>query len=218
MEHPTRTLLEYAFAAARANEGYVKNTSINENVYSNRDLITYTLKRDQHPYLPQDFPFLEVCDLDREKLAEADEYMRRYTLLSLGNLSQFQKDVYAAYLTKKTDEKRLGLIAYFPHFVEREIKEKVYKQILKTEYKNSSYILEKNIKTKVKLLKQIPLLDYGKYLYIAAVGKDLVSFAIPQKLETDSEVHIRAKVKSHDSELSSDLPLTQLNYVKILED
>lgn len=217
MKYSTRTILEYSFAAQRVNGTYVKHSQSNNGIYSNRDLIFRTIKIDHLPPDPNFVP-LVVTDSEREKLAEADKYMRRYTMLSLGGLSQFQNDVYTAYLAEETEESRLGLIAYFPQFVEREIAEKVFKQTLKTEYKDSQHLTGDRFSGSVKILKVIPLLDYGKYLHIAGYSGNLVSFAVPSPHTVDTTVSIRARVRSRDSERSSGHPITALNYVKILEE
>lgn len=220
MDYPTELLLKYSFAAYRTNGyQYVKHTQEYNRVFSNRDLILRTLKEEYWP--PADecggFQKLEVIQSDLDALEEAKVYMRRYTLLSLGNLGQFQRDTYTAYIAETTSEKNIGLVAYFPAFYEREVQDKAYKQTLKQEYSDSQYIFDKTFENRVKVLKVIPLHDYGKYMHVAGVNGNLVSFAIRERYQVDSVVNIRAKIKSQDRERDTGYALTQLNYVKVLE-
>lgn len=221
MNYSTQTLLEYSFAAQRINGSYVKQTSYAEKVFSNRDLILRTIKKDFWPpetQVLEDFQPLEVTDQDREKLEQANKFMRRYTMLSLGNLSQFQQDIYLAFSTEETPENRLGLIAYFPQFFEREIKEKVFRQTLKQHYSDSQYIMDQSIQANVEIFKVIPLFEYDKYLYITGNNGNLLSFSLKKSFEVGDTLHITGKIKSHTKERTTGYLVTNLNYVKILEE
>lgn len=227
-EFQTEQMLELAFAAQRVNCGYKKQTQRysegQPTVYSNKESITYTsyhYNKTQHEnsinyWIPDDFVPLTVTDEDRAAKAAADKHMRRYTMLALGNLSDFESDIFAAYSSERITANRIGLIAYIPEFVNRELKEKEYKGRLKAEFADSTHInLHVVEEETVEVLKIIPLKEYDMYLYFGGIGKDLVSFSKKDLLEIGEKYDIRARVKNHDRERESGLPMTRLNYVKL---
>lgn len=226
-EFSTDAILDLAFAAHRVNNGYVKNTQrFSENkptVFSNKELVTYTAYSSMqdtdsgiHYWIPDDFVPLVVTDKDLDSKAAADNHMRRYTMLALGKLSDFESDIFTAYSSENVPLNRLGLIAYIPEFVARELKEKEYKLRLKTDFASSAKINLHTIQDNtVEILKKIPLINYETNLYIGAIDKDLVAFTMKDILETDAEYYIRARVKGYDTERDTGLPMTRLNYVKV---
>lgn len=224
----TNQILELSFAAYRTNGGYVKQTQrFSEGQptrYSNKELVVYSahyynnthLENTIENYIPNDFVPLTVIDKDRDAKAHAEKHMRRYTMLALGNLSDFESDIFAAYSSEKVPANRIGLIAYLPEFVDRELKDREYKGRLKTEFADSAHVNLHVIEDKtVEILKMIPLREYDMYLYFGGIDKDLVSFSKKDFLEIGNKYEIRARVKNHDKERETGLPMTRLNYVKL---
>ena len=218
---PTEQLLELAFAAYRVNNGYVKQTRRysegQPTTFSNKELIGFTLVHGGEQFVPHDFFPLKVTDEDRERLANAHKHMRRYTMLALGNLNDFQQDIFSAYSSSEMPLTRIGLIAYIPEFVERELQDKLYKARLKSEFAESKYF-EGNVEGDCEILKVIRVareFDEPFYMHFGAVNGNLVCFARKEGYAEGVTYTIKAKVKGQDKERETGLPITRINYVKL---
>lgn len=221
MEYKTEHLIELAFAAFRINKGYVKQTRRysegQPTTFSNKELVALTAHGE---WRPEDFVPLEITDEDLEAKRAADKHMRRYTMLAMGDLPDFEADLFAAYSSEKMPVGRVGLIAYLPAFVERELQNKIYKQRMKTDFAESAYITENITEgTDVEILKVIPLnnIDFGEpaYLHFGAVGKDLVCFSKKEMYAVGETYEMVGRIKGQDKERDSGLPMTRMNYVKL---
>lgn len=228
-EYPTEKLLEFAFAAYRVNKGYVKTTNrYSEDTptqYSNKELIMYTAASQDSDandsifkiWIPADFFPVQVTDEDRAALADAHKHMRRYVMLSLGNLTDFQQDIFTAYSSETMPINKPGLIAYLPEFVNRELQDKMYKERLKKEFADSCYY-ESKIDGNVEILKVIKYTSEftdTSYMHIGAVNGNLISFSRKEGFAVGQVYTITAKVKGKDKERETGLPLTKVNYVKL---
>ena len=221
MEVSTELLINYAFAAYRVNKGYEKQTrrysEDTPTTFSNKELIAYTVVNGTEQYVPHDFIPLTITNEDRESKKAADKHMRRYTMLALGDLNDFQNDMFTAYSSDKMSISRVGLIAYLPAFVERELKDKVYKARLKQEFGDSKH-LEGNVEGNCEILKVIRVgrdFDEPFYMHFGAVDGNLVCFARKEGFAENTTYIIKAKVKAQDSERETGLPMTRINYVKL---
>lgn len=230
LEYPTEKIIELAFAAYRVNSGYVKDTrrysEDQSTTYSNKEIITYSAahynqynEKDSviKTWIPGDFVPVKVTDEDRAAKADADRYMRRYTMLALGNLSNFQQDVFTAYSSERMPINRIGLIAYLPEFVNRELQDKIYKERLKKEFANSRYY-ENRVDGVIEVLKVIhvnrEMMD-PFYMHFGAVDGNLICFARKQGFAVGNRYTITAKVKGQETERETGLPMTRVNYVKL---
>ena len=221
MEFPTQTLLELAFAAHRVNKGYEKQTRrYSENMpttFSNKELVTYTAAAGSDQFIPHDFVPLKVTEEDLAAKEAADKHMRRYTMLAMGNLNDFENDIYSAYCSEVMPINRVGLIAYLPEFVERELQAKIYKQRLKTEFANSQYF-NGDVEGNCEILKVIRVsrdFEDPFYMHFGAVDGNLVCFARKEGFAEGATYIIKAKVKGQDKERETGLPMTRINYVKL---
>ena len=232
-EYNTQALIELSYAAQRVNKGYVKQTrrysEDQPTTFSNKELIAYTAQQlfdmslsSERPtvFTPQDFVPLQITDADRESKRVGDKHMRRYSMLALGNLSDFQQDIFSAYSSQKMPIGRIGLIAYLPTFIERELADKIYKQRMKSDFAESKYITENITEaTDVEILKVIPLnnYDFGEpaYLHFGAIGKDLVVFSKKEMYTVGDTYEIVGRIKGKDKERETGLPMTRINYVKL---
>jgi len=223
--YKTEYLIELAYAAYRVNSGYEKHTrrhSESPPTYSNKELVAYTASstHEQSPFIPEDFTPLEVTDTDRAAVAEGKKHMRRYTLLAMGDLPQFESDLFAAYSSDEMPIGRIGILAYLPAFIERQVKDKVYKQRVKTEFADSKHLTGDRIEpSEVEILKIIPLnsdwLAEPAYMHFGAIGKNLVCFTLKQMYAVGETYDIVARIKGNDVERDSKIPMTRLNYVKL---
>ena len=230
MEIPTKTLLELAFSAYRVNQGYEKSTQrFSEGQparYSNKELVTYSAyyytQKDTESnfkmWIPEDFVPLTVTNDDREAKAAAEKHMRRYTMLALGKLSDFENDMFTAYSSEVMSVKRVGLVAYLPEFVNRELREKAYQARLKQEFADSKHITEDRIQGNCEILKVIRVsrdFEDTFYMHIGAINGNLVSFCKKEGFAEGAVYTITAKTKAQDQERETNLPMTRINYVKL---
>ena len=218
MEYPTAQLIELAYSAYRVNKGYEKNTrrysESQPTTFSNKELIAYTLT---DGFKPEDFIPLQVTQEDLDAKAAGDKHMRRYTMLAMGDLPQFEADMFTAFCSEKMSVHRVGLIAYLPQFVNRELQTKIYKQRLKTEFVNSKY-LTNNIIGECEILKVIRVsrdFEDPFYMHFGAIDGNLVCFAKKEGFAEGVVYQISAKVKGQEKERETGLPMTRINYVKL---
>lgn len=230
LEYPTEKLIELAFAAYRINSGYVKDTRRysegQPTTYSNKEIVAYSAahynqynEKDSvlRTWIPSDFIPVKVTDEDRAAKADADRHMRRYTMLALGNLSDFQQDVFSAYSSERMPVNRVGLIAYLPEFVNRELQDKMYKERLKKEFADSRYY-ENKVEGECEILKVIRVskeFEDPFYMHFGAVDGNLICFARKEGFAVGKVYVITAKVKGQDRERETGLPMTRVNYVKL---
>jgi hypothetical protein len=219
--HNTQLLIELSYAAYRVNKGYEKQTRRysegQPTTFANKELIAYSL---EDGFKPEDFVPLQITDEDRAAKAQGDKHMRRYTMLAMGELPQFEADLFSAYSSEQMPIGRVGLIAYLPAFIDRQVKDKVYKQRVKTEFSESEHITGERLwPTEVEILKVITLnndwLADTAYMHFGAIGKDLVCFTVKQMYSVGETYDIVARIKGQDKERDSGIPMTRLNYVKL---
>lgn len=227
MEYSTASLIELAYAAYRVNKGYVKQTRRysegQPTTFANKELIAYTAQTlfDQTvPFQPEDFVPLKVTQEDKDEVEAGAKFMRRYTMLAMGDLPDFENDLFAAYSSEKMPIGRVGLIAYLPAFVDREVKNKLYKQRLKTDFADSKHLTGDRLEpTEVEILKVITLnndwISEPAYMHFGAIGNDLVCFTKKEMYAVDNTYDIVARIKGEDHERDTGLPMTRLNYVKL---
>ena len=211
MEYPTQKILELAYAAKRVNGKYRRDTGYNlddNNFYGNRDLITFTLTNEQFFKCDP----LVVTDEDRAELEIAHKHMRRYTLLAMGNLTDFVRDMYADYCKETVKIGSFGRLAYFPYFVENDRKNLDFNKRLKTDFADSKWL--DTVGGTVEILTKRYLSEYNKYSYLAGYNGNLVSFFAGDQFDVNQFYNIRAKVKGRGEERQTKLPVTYLNYVK----
>jgi hypothetical protein len=211
-----------AFAAYRINNGYAKETQrYSENKptkFSNKELVKFALtyNQDNTAYVPSDFIMPKIIDEDRAALAAAEKHMRRYTLLGLGDLNDFQADMFEAYCQDNIPANRIGLLAYLPQFVERELEEKIYKGRLKTEFANSTAIKEKKIIGELEILKRVYSVNYETFFYTAGFDGNLVMFSNKFEYKTGEVFGFRANVKGQQTDRDTGLTVNKINYIKLV--
>jgi hypothetical protein len=216
----TDLIIDLAFAAYRVNNGYVKATQRysegQPTTFSNKELITFTAHSE---WQPEDFVALTVTEEDKEARKKCDKHMRRYTMLAMGDLPQFEDDLFQAYNSEETNISRVGLVAYLPAFIDRELANKEYKLRLRTEFNESKHLNGDRLEpTEVEILKVIPLNnDFMEqaFMHFGAIGKDLVCFTVKNKFTVNNTYDIVARIKGQDYERESKTPMTRLNYVKL---
>ena len=141
---PIQTALAVAFMADRLNNGYVKETRrFSEDVptiFSNKEVVKFYFA-EQDNFTPEDYVKAIPIDEDFDCVDIALKHFKRYSMELLGNnLSDFQKDVFQCVGGDTVHKNRLGLVAYVPELVRREVEQSKLKKLLRTEYRNSQPI------------------------------------------------------------------------------
>jgi hypothetical protein len=172
---------------------------------------------DNEAYVPSDFIMPKILDEDHVALAAADKHMRRYTLLGLGDLNDFQADMFAAYSQDILPVNKTGLIAYLPAFVERELEDKMYKRRLKTEFNNSAAINDKTIIGELEILKRVYSVNYETFFYTAGFNGNLVMFSNKFEYKVGEVFGFRANIKGQQTDRDTNLTVNKINYVKLVK-
>lgn len=217
----TQDVLAVAFAAYRKNGSYLKHTQRFstpecETRFANKELVKNHF---QDPiYVPPDYKALTITEADYDAVDVALKHFRRYTLGLIGDqLSGFQQDIYKAVTADEVDGSRLGVLAYVPELVKREVEDAAFKKLLRVEYRNSQYVgSEKDsVEGVVKILSKFHSEQWESNNYVADLAGNLVSFMIKEDITIGDRRRIKAKVKAQSKNRSFDVNETRLNYVKL---
>lgn len=220
--YPTQEALALAYAAYRRNNNeYVKDTRRfstegNKPIYSNKELIRYTIEAQEGRWTPDDFEPLVVIEEDYANVEDCRSHFKRYTMLSLGELTDFQKGIFE--VVSADEHKQIdGRIAYVPQFVVNERKENSLKKTIRVEYRNSQHLKKQgeSVEGTVKILERYWSNQYERYSYVAVMDGNIVSFMNAHRHDIDSLKRIKAKVKAHRTNRLFSVPETRLNYVKL---
>lgn len=220
MQYKTQDVLAVAFRAHKKNDGYIKDTvrfsePTNPTVFSNKDLVKYQMRPE---FRPEDFNPLRTTDEDYADVNDALKHFRRYTFGLLGeSLSDFQKDVIDNVWSETVDWNKLGILAYVPELVKRELKENSLKKTLRTEYRESVYIggVGESVEGVCKILDSHYSNHYERYRYTADYMGNLISFWNKFEIPVNEHRKFKAKVKGHEKNRLFEVNETALNYVKI---
>jgi hypothetical protein len=222
-EYSTQEAMAVAFAAYRINgNDYIKHLQRfseenNPPVFPNKDLVKYHFARGAH-WVPEDFTDFEPTAEDYDAVNDALAHFKNYTFKVLaGGLSSFQQDVLKAVSGDTVNSQQLGLVAYVPELVNRELKENAFKKLLRTEYHNSEHIgKEKDaIEGVFKVLNTNYSRKWESHNYVCDYMGNIVSFMKADVLEVGASYKFKAKVRNHTRNNLFDVNETRLNYVKV---
>lgn len=231
----TNRALEFAFAAHRVNGGYVKQNVLDytQSPDDPHEVIRHTVKVANKTLIydaltnvdyGNEFgraPALTVTQEDIEAVERARDHFRSYTFKSLGNgLNDFQNDIYQAVSKETTDRYAMGLLAYIPTMVERELTQKVVKKTIKNEYAESEHIGARGEKFEGDLivLDKRYVASYDRYVYTTGQNGNLVSFWTGNNdVKIGDKITVTGKIKSHGIAYQRKEKETVLNYIKIIK-
>ena len=214
----TQDVLAVAFAAYRANDGYVKDSyrfTENDPLFSNKDIVKYQFNPE---YRPGDFKPVRTIEEDYEAVDVALKHFRRYSMDILGdNLNEFQRQVFEQVGLEEVEYSKLGLLAYVPELVKREIKENAVKKLLRTEYRDSMYIgaLGDSVEGVCVILDSHYSSHYERYAYTADYMGNVISFWNKFEIPVGERRKFKARVKEQSKNRLFAVNETQLNYVKV---
>jgi len=216
----TQDVLAIAFAAYRANNGYIKDSyrfsePDNKPIFSNKEIVKFQLIPD---YRPGDFQPVRTTAEDYEAVDVSLKHFRRYTMEVLGEgLSDFQKQIFENVTLDEVEYSKLGLLAYVPALVEREVRENALKKKLRTEYRDSMYIGAKgdSVEGVCVILDSHYSSHYERYVYTADYMGNVISFWNNFEIPVGERRKFKAKVKEQTKNRLFAVNETSLNYVKV---
>jgi len=135
------------------------------------------------------------------------------------SLSEFQKDVFSAISNPTVEKNRLGLVAYVPELVRKEIQSAKLKKLLRTEYRNSMPVGKPGqpIDGNLKILDKNWSSNWESYNYVGDFAGNLVSFMNKIPFDIDQRINFKAKVKAHGKNKLFDVHETRINYLRKLK-
>lgn len=220
IEYKTQDVLAVAFRAFKINNGYVKDTvrfsePTNNTVFSNKDLVKFQMRPE---FRPPDFVTMQTDTDDYSDVDSALKHFRRYTFGMLGeSLSDFQKDVIENVWSETVEFNKLGILAYVPALVERELKENSLRKTIRTEYRESKYIagVGESVEGVCKILDRHYSSHYERYKYTCDYMGNIIGFWNKFEIPVGEHRKFKGKVKSHDKNRLFEVSETTINYVKI---
>ena len=220
IEYKTQDVLAVAFRAFKINKGYIKDTvrfsePVNNTVFSNKDLVKFQMRPE---FRPPDFTAMKTDEDDYADVNSALKHFRRYTFGMLGeSLSDFQKNVIENVWSENVEFNKLGILAYVPALVERELKENSLKKVIRTEYRESKYIagIGESVEGVCKILDRHYSSHYERYKYTADYMGNIIGFWNKFEIPVGEHRKFKGKVKAHDKNRLFEVSETSINYVKI---
>ena len=220
IEYKTQDVLAVAFRAFKINNGYVKDTvrfsePTNNTVFSNKDLVKFQMRPE---FRPPDFVTMQTDTDDYSDVDSALKHFPRYTFGMLGeSLSDFQKDVIENVWSETVEFNKLGILAYVPALVERELKENSLRKTIRTEYRESKYIagVGESVEGVCKILDRHYSSHYERYKYTCDYMGNIIGFWNKFEIPVGEHRKFKGKVKSHDKNRLFEVSETTINYVKI---
>lgn len=215
---PLQEALAFCFAAQRINGHYRKHTQrFSEDVptkHANKDMV----KQHFGEYKDPDFVDFTTVEQDYEGVEVALKHFRRYTMGLIGDtLNDFQKDVFGILNSKDVPFGKLGLLAYVPELVKREVEENKFKKLLRMDYRNSKNVgkVKDPVEGVVLILNKFYSDQWESFNYVADFNGDLVSFMNKFEYNIGDRKRLKGKVKSHGVNRSFSVNETRLNYCKL---
>ena len=220
---PTQEVLAIAFAAYRINGEYHKHTQRfseenNPTIHANKDMVKFHFK--VNDFRPDDFEDFVAIEEDYDAVDVAQKHFHRYSMELLGNgQSDFQKDAFNAISQATVPFHKLGLVAYIPELVKREVETNAFKKKLRIEYRTSKNVgkLKDKVEGVIKFLNKFYSERWESFNYVADLNGDLVSFMNKEKFKVGQRKRIKGKVKAHGKNRNFDVCETRLNYVKLFK-
>ena len=216
----TQDVLAVAFAAYRHNNGYIKDSyrfsePENKPIFSNKDIVKAQMVPE---YRADDFRPVRTTEEDYEAVDFALKHFRRYSMEILGSsLSGFQLEVFEQVCLEEVEYKKLGLLAYVPELVKREVKENSLKKKLRTEYRDSLYIGAPgdSVEGVCLILDSHYSSHYERYAYTADYMGNVISFWNKFEIPVGERRKFKARVKEQSKNRLFAVNETTLNYVKV---
>ncbi len=216
----TQKALAVAFMADRLNKGYIKETRrFSEDVptiFANKEIVKFFFTEEQN-FTPEDYVKAIPTNEDFDSVDIAQKHFKRYTMELLGDsLNDFQKDVFNSISQENVSRSKLGLVAYVPELVRKEVKDAKLKKLFRIDYRNSMPIgkVGEAINGNLKIIDRNWSTNWESYNYVADYNGNLVSFMNKFKFNIDQRFNFKAKVKGHQKNRLFEVNETRMNYFR----
>jgi len=216
----TQEALAMACAALRINGAYLKDTrrfSCEENVtqFSNKEIVKFAFSI-RKPCAP-DFVCPVPTKEDYIQVAEIQKWMKRYTMLGLGNIDGFKQDMIKVVSQDTVKVGDLGRVAYIPEFVRRDMHDASLTKEIRVEYRDSVYLgnVADAIEGVAKIIDKRFSAEWESYNYTAVIDGNLISFMNKYDHEVGDMKRVKGKVKAQTKHKLFSANETRLNYVKL---
>tara|TARA_B100000212_G_C27359669_1_gene527622 strand:+ start:798 stop:1502 length:705 start_codon:yes stop_codon:yes gene_type:complete len=216
----TQKALAVAFMADRLNKGYIKETRrFSEDVptiFANKEIVKFFFTEEQN-FTPEDYVKAIPTNEDFDSVDIAQKHFKRYTMELLGDsLNDFQKDVFSSISQENVSRSKLGLVAYVPELVRKEVKDAKLKKLFRIDYRNSMPIgkVGEAINGNLKIIDRNWSTNWESYNYVADYNGNLVSFMNKFKFNIDQRFNFKAKVKGHQKNRLFEVNETRMNYFR----
>lgn len=216
--------LALACAIQRSRGKYVgiySSIVFDENVvpeYTNKDVLFFYLVPGAKPegYVPD----LKVLPEDHQQVQDIIKFYRKLTFGVLAeNLNDYLKNISRILGNAECQQKDLGVISSIPNTYLRDVNRADKDKIIKATTGEVFGTIGDNVELFCHLVDVHYIEKIECYAHIAVDSSGrLIEFLGKKQLgfELDS-IHIRAKIKDHREHYQTKKPLTQLNYVKLLD-
>ena len=218
IEYKTQDVLEKAFRPQNEQRLCKRYCSIfpspNSIVFSNKDLLNFKASE----FRPPDFKPINTDPSDYADVDDALKHFRRYTFGMLAeSLTDFQKDVIENVWSDNVEFNKLGILAFVPELVKREIQENSLKKVIRTEYRDSKYIagVGESVEGVCKVLDRHYSSHYERYKYTCDYMGNIIGFWNKFEIPVGEHRKFKGKVKAHDKNRLFEVSETSINYVKI---
>lgn len=217
-------VLVLACAIQRAKGKYVNIYSsivFDENVipeYTNKDVLFFYLVPCAKPegYVPD----LKVLPEDHQQVQDIIKFYRKLTFGVLAeNLNDYLKNISRILGNAECQQKDLGVISSIPNTYLRDVARADKDAIIKA----TTGEVFGNVGDSVELfchlvdVRYIEKIECHAHTAVDSSGR-LIEFLGKKQLGFEKDdIHIRAKIKDHREHFQTKKPLTQLNYVKLLD-
>jgi len=210
MEFTAEQVWACAAAAERINGGYLKEDQWMHNATppyldktANKTLVKNWLRTSD---------FVELTEADYAAGREARQHFNSYTLLALkGAMNEFQVNAMKVAAMETFTGRNLyefAIISCLPSVAARDrARNELSREIWFSD--QLSYDVGDTVISDITVLSAAYVQDYGKFHIKARLNDSYVSFYFAAEMKKGETVRIKAKVKAHRSDKT-----TQLNYVK----
>lgn len=201
--------------------GIYSTVIFDENVepeFSNKDMLYFYLVPGAKPdgFVPN----LKVLPEDQQQVRDIIKFYRKLTFGVLSeNLNDYLKNISRILGNAECQQKDLGVISSVPNTYLRDVdragKDKIIKETTGEVFGNVGDTVD--LVCHLVDVRYIEKIECHAHTAVDSLGR-LIEFLGKKQLGFESDhIHIRAKIKDHREHYQTKKPLTQLNYVKLLD-
>jgi hypothetical protein len=228
-EYPVQLVLEFACAAQRTNNGYLKSS---ESVFDaegrflflkhdNKSLVRFALGIDKYSNTEQEFRPMQLFieDTDKELADEIRNYYKRLMFAAVKGDNDFQTEIFSLLMTETMPGNKIGWIASLPSAYARDSnKNRIDKFLKNADSAVLAEVGEVVLDKDCEVLKVSASKNFDADNILAIIDNKIVSWMTSKKdIKPGPAVIVKAKVKQHTENWQCGKIETRLNYVKVAQ-